>query len=441
MMNKKLILCGLTMTLALTAGAIAFSTANEEVVQFQHVAANAQTLTLNSSNKPTLSAGLGSLEYNEFVHLTYTNASQADGDNHVVLSEGGKIRKTEASNGLSSITVNFAGALMVETSFADSFGGVNAVALTSGSAQSISGNYWRLIATADTTITSITVNYGCDTPTQGYNVSEASLRNNNGACYGDFRIAFAGYTEEEFCALTWSYDAQNNWHYNNNDSWNYHGSNDNIGNNFVIVDNVATFSVNLSDLEAGHGYHIHFGEGSGDPNFKPKYFENSSVVVGNKVYSLKCNVGSSENLEFWGLVYIQVDNFVTPLNDVEDVRLESYDEKPCYVLCGTYFEDHFEESAFSVYDGENVSIPCVRKLTKENNKFELYFDMSGLEAGVRLWPHLKVNDVAWNGTNGNISHANYYDNYPFTNGTLNYNSKTFTILAGWNMPTISVSNS
>lgn len=167
---------------------------------------NPYTLTLNSDAKPTLIDGSGSLVLSEYVTLNYTNA--ADSNNyHVVLNAGGTITKTTESRNLTTITAVFDGDLQVETDYESTIDGTYlSRKITSGSQTNIYGNYWRIVANAQTSITSIEINYGCgETATTGntgdigdYDNSSkgsmAGLTQENGDVY----LWFAAYSKESF---------------------------------------------------------------------------------------------------------------------------------------------------------------------------------------------------------------------------------------------------
>lgn len=130
--------------------------------------AEAKVVTLNKTETPTIFDGVGILE-EEFATYHYTGASSAEGY-HVALSTGGTIFKDEATKGLTSVTATFTGALELHCGYGADYETqeVEYIAdLTSETSLPVSGNYWKIVATEDTNIESITLNYSCDTESSG----------------------------------------------------------------------------------------------------------------------------------------------------------------------------------------------------------------------------------------------------------------------------------
>ena len=126
------------------------------------VHADNQVFNIDASRKPTIEAGNGSLAIGDYSNFTYTNASNEEGY-HVVLGAGGVMRKTEATNGLSGLTVAFTGSIKVETDWTDSFAGDHYVLYpSSGDALNVRGNYWKITALESSKIESVTLSYNCD---------------------------------------------------------------------------------------------------------------------------------------------------------------------------------------------------------------------------------------------------------------------------------------
>lgn len=307
--------------------------------------ASAQALTLNSENAPSIVAGEGNLTYNEFAHFTYTNASSASGK-HVVLNEGGIMRKTEASNNLSSVTATFEGTLYLEVSYGDDFGGAEVYTLTSGTPQEVQGNYWKLTAGEDdTAIESVVLNYGCDAPAQGYTIGAFTLRASGSKMYLDIRVSFAGYTEEEFRGLGWKFDLTRNGALVEDWIWTTYCVDSSVGTKFVISGDVATYSADITDVP-NYGYVIHFGPSNTEsaPDYKPlRSFVGNQFrhLESDKRFTVGCYVeAGNDGLKYWGCSYLLIDNVwdgigltsVTPSSaGIEEISGEVY-----YVVNGAY---------------------------------------------------------------------------------------------------------
>ena len=118
-----------------------------------------KVFVLDSSNKPTITDGVGVLSVSGAT-FNYTNAS-ASVSGHVALASGGTITK-DIAKGLVSITAIFTGSLSLETGF-DGVEYCFSYELTSGVAQGIRGNYLKITADSEADIDSISLTYSCRT--------------------------------------------------------------------------------------------------------------------------------------------------------------------------------------------------------------------------------------------------------------------------------------
>ena len=120
-------------------------------------------INLTSSRTPTITDGNGTLQYNQFITLDYTKASESEG-HHIVLDEGGTIARREASYSLNTVTATFTGSLRIECGFENDYLTQEVVymgELTSGTPFVLKGNYWRILALEETTIDDISLGFGC----------------------------------------------------------------------------------------------------------------------------------------------------------------------------------------------------------------------------------------------------------------------------------------
>ncbi len=170
-MQKKKIVVFATLSAGLF-GVIAFALSNTEMKLFNVMAEQTNyTLELNSSNSPFESSdneyqsGSMVLEIanKQDQTIVYSNAKYL-ADGYLSLKEGGLLYKQEASNSLVSINATFSGSLKVYSSIEAELGTSYYVTdLVSGSNVSLYGNYWRVVAQADSEITSLVLTYGCET--------------------------------------------------------------------------------------------------------------------------------------------------------------------------------------------------------------------------------------------------------------------------------------
>lgn len=160
-----LILTGLA-----ACAAVPFALTNVSSTENVSVVANDANynLVLNSANAPT-----NYDEYSDFSQtfdahkdttLDYKKAKTSAG-NHVALESGGSIEKREASKSLVSVNIIFTGAIRFESSYDGNYesGSYMSFSVTSNSTTNVWGNYWRVIAEADSVINSIDLVYGCQT--------------------------------------------------------------------------------------------------------------------------------------------------------------------------------------------------------------------------------------------------------------------------------------
>lgn len=183
MKNKTFLLA---LGISCLAAVMVVATSSNGIINDYSFYANAQdgstTLTLNSLRTPELTDGSGSLVLDEYQTFNYTGASLADGK-HVVLSNEGTMYKVEESRELRSINVVFDGSLILITDYVSiDAKSRNKIELTSNSLIDISGNYWKIEATSETSITSVTITYGCKTAAQ---VPTVSLADTDGYAYLD----------------------------------------------------------------------------------------------------------------------------------------------------------------------------------------------------------------------------------------------------------------
>jgi hypothetical protein len=156
MKNKKLIL----LTVSTFAGLFAFSFSTNAVAFLTVAEETDTTLTLDSSNKPVAGDDGHSLVLADYLTLNYTGASLADG-HHVVLEQGGTIKRNEASKDLKYINATFTGDLEITTYYTEGEP-VMRFNLTSGTTHEIVGNYWTIQAMEESVLTNVTFTFGCE---------------------------------------------------------------------------------------------------------------------------------------------------------------------------------------------------------------------------------------------------------------------------------------
>ena len=170
MQKKKIVVFTVLSTSLLAVGAFTLLNAKIELSNARADQTN-YTLELNSSNSPfeasdsEYQSGSMVLEIanKEDQTIVYSDAKYL-ADGYLSLKEGGLFYKQEASNSLVSINVTFSGTLKVYSSVEAELGTSYYVSdLSSGVDVSLYGNYWRVVAEADSQITSLVLTYGCET--------------------------------------------------------------------------------------------------------------------------------------------------------------------------------------------------------------------------------------------------------------------------------------
>lgn len=160
-MKKKLLLTGALAAILAIGVVTTVSIVNDSYDMVSSLNNTTQTyIILDNTNQPTIMSGKATQTIGVTTIEYFGVTDYADG--HVTLNEGGQIRKSDASNSLSSITVTFSsGALRVFSSFEEDR--INYVYdLVSATPQPIRGNYFKIVAREDTNIESIDVEYGCE---------------------------------------------------------------------------------------------------------------------------------------------------------------------------------------------------------------------------------------------------------------------------------------
>ena len=159
--NKLFLIGGITfLTGLMTLGVIT----GNQFKNFEISRAEEQQFVLDASATPTISEGNGALAVGEYSNFTYTKASNLSGY-HVVLAEGGVMRKTEATNKLKEVKIVFEGSLKFEADYTNDFTDDHFVIYPeSNVAVALWANYWKITALESTKITSLYLKYECDEP-------------------------------------------------------------------------------------------------------------------------------------------------------------------------------------------------------------------------------------------------------------------------------------
>ena len=182
MKKSRITIACLSMTLLLSVGVAVGLSEKDVLPSFVSVNATDYHLLLNDAQSPFISSETS--YQNKTKVITSANPEVDDqtieikngkylADGFAALEEGGMVYKEEATNSLVSITAVFDGSLDILSNYENDFetGSYYSIHLTSGSQATIYGNYWRLVATADTNVTSLDVVYGCrtaaDSPSYG----------------------------------------------------------------------------------------------------------------------------------------------------------------------------------------------------------------------------------------------------------------------------------
>ncbi|MBP5091636.1 MAG: bacterial Ig-like domain-containing protein, partial [Bacilli bacterium] len=140
-----------------------------------------------------------------------------------------------------------------------------------------------------------------------WSVNSLSLVSDGGKTYFEGKIGFENYTNEEFLALNWYIDFQNNDNYGGG-GWATVIKKENLSESMTIDGSVATFRIDVTALAAG-GYTMHFGVKTGDsaPEYKPSaWTAQEATPNGDKSYHLVCYPNSGAGNEFWGCVGLVV---------------------------------------------------------------------------------------------------------------------------------------
>ncbi|OQC11013.1 MAG: hypothetical protein BWX74_00415 [Tenericutes bacterium ADurb.Bin087] len=132
--------------------------------------------TLDGTNAPTTETTYqASVVSNKIPHATYTYTKvKAAAGSHAMLDVDGSITKDEAK-GLVSMKIIFSGELKVRTWFLSTDTDYYEYHIKSDSATSLRGNFFKIIAVAETTITSVTLTYSCTTASEKPTSELASL--------------------------------------------------------------------------------------------------------------------------------------------------------------------------------------------------------------------------------------------------------------------------
>lgn len=172
--------------------------------------------------------------------------------------------------------------------------------------------------------------YGClglkidDMAVKSWAVSTVTFEEVEGRVYATLVIPFANYTEAEFRALSWKFDFQINDNIAGG-GWDrlLKDSGEAMANKFVIENNVATYTVDVTDLRT-LGYLIHFGVTTGNdaPDYKPATFTNSEFMSSKKwKYEAVCTPGATDGGHDWGNIGIRVTDVSVPAATVSAINL------------------------------------------------------------------------------------------------------------------------
>lgn len=127
------------------------------------------------------------------VTLHFSSAKKVD--DTLVMEAGSTVEKTENSNAIQSLTATFSGSLSAEFGYlvlGDYEG--SSSALTSGSSLSAAGNLFCVTASAETTLTSLEVQYGCATPSSLSDAEDFALDRSDITTNTDGKYAELAYT-------------------------------------------------------------------------------------------------------------------------------------------------------------------------------------------------------------------------------------------------------
>ena len=209
-----------------------------------------------------------------------------------------------------------------------------------------------------------------------------------------------------------------------------------------------TFYFDLSSLTVGTYFYSHlYVEGStkwdgasvsanvANQSYAQERTEHEAVVCGQNKYQI---------IEQYNMANILVSkNKVSPTLTLDSttglVTLETVNDKPAYVIHATFTGDIDNTTTFSLYDGANETLRELAfiKYEIDESNVSIYFDMSSLTlGGERFYPHLKVDGLAWNKTNGDVKNNNIPDGE--LGPKLAYSSVEYVLVGAWNMTCIDV---
>lgn len=218
--------------------------------------------------------------------------------------------------------------------------------------------------------------------------------------------------------------------------------------NLVDDNGNLTFYFDLSSLTVGTYFYSHlYVEGStkwdgasesanvANQSYAQARTEHEAVVCGENKYQI---------VEQYNMANILVSkNKVSPVitldNTINLVTLETVSDKPAYVIHATFTGDIDNTTTFSLYDGENESLKELAfiKYEIDESNVSIYFDMSSLTLGAaRFYPHLKVDGLAWNKTNGDVKNNNIPDGE--IGPKLAYSTLEYVLVGQFNMTCIDV---
>lgn len=202
--NSLILLSVVAVVGAAAAGVLVASSGNESTPFLPAIAVDGTTHTImfHDNNQPS---GGSSNEYSDFTNvsydgnnpytISYSGAKKVNGC-HIELQPNGSMKKTEASNGISSIQIQITGVAWLMVADDSSFSNVyfKKLLLTSGEPQTIEvhGNYWQVVSEGNnhTKIHFLAIHYGCTV-----NSKFAQTKSN------DVQVTELAADENKFCEL------------------------------------------------------------------------------------------------------------------------------------------------------------------------------------------------------------------------------------------------
>ena len=218
--------------------------------------------------------------------------------------------------------------------------------------------------------------------------------------------------------------------------------------NLVDDNGNLTFHFDLSSLTVGTYFYSHlYVEGStkwdgasvsanvANQSYAQERTEHEAVICGQNKYQI---------VEQYNMANILVSkNKVSPVITLDStinlVTLETVNEKPAYVIHATFTGDIDNTTTFNLYDGADETL---RELTFikyeiDESNISIYFDMSSLTlGGARFYPHLSVDGLAWNRTNGDVKNSSIPDGQ--IGPRLAYSTLEYVLFGSYNMTCIDV---